>query len=249
MMQTIDIRTTQNVTIEYELANLRERMLAFFIDAMIIAAIYFALLFLLLGAFGGTLLESSILASVLYGLLPIVGFMAYQFLSEALGNGQSWGKRALGIKVVRIDGLEPGLSDYFLRAVFQLVDCILSFGVLASLLISSSPKKQRLGDMTANTTVIRTRASVRFQLQDILKISSIQDYTPLYPEVRRLSEQDMLLIKHLLARQRQYKNEAHDTAVKEAAERISAVLGLQEVPKNKIDFLKTLIRDYIVLTR
>lgn len=248
-MQTIDIRTTQNVTIEYELANLRERMLAFFIDALIIGILYFALIFLLLGAFGSVLLESGILFYVLYGLLPVVGFMMYQFLSEVLANGQSWGKRAMSIKVARIDGLEPGLSDYFLRAVFQLVDSLLSFGVLAALLISSSPKNQRLGDMTANTTVIRTRTSARFQLQDILKISSIQDYTPQYPEVRRLTEQDMLLIKHLLSRQRQYNNPAHEMAIKEAVERIRIVLELEHIPKNKIDFLKTLIRDYIVLTR
>lgn len=248
-MQTIDIRTTQNVTIEYELATLRERIFAFLIDGIIILAMYLGLLFLLLGAFGSLLLESTMLLYFIYGLLPVVGFMAYQFLSEVLANGQSWGKRAMGIKVVRIDGLEPGLSDYFLRAVFQLVDSILSLGVLAALLISSSPKNQRLGDMTANTTVIRVRHNTRFQLQDILKISSIEDYTPQYPEVRRLSEQDMLLIKHLIARQRQYNNPAHNAAVNEAAERLKIVLDLPEVPQNKIDFLKTLIRDYIVLTR
>ncbi len=248
-MQTIDIRTTQNVTIEYELATLRERMLAFFIDFLIIIAIYLVLLFMLLGAFGGAIIESPMLGYFVYGLLPIVGFMAYQFLSESLANGQSWGKRAMGIKVVRVDGLQPGLSDYFLRAVFLLVECILSMGVLAALLISSSPKNQRLGDMTANTAVIRTRSNSRFQLQDILKISSIETYIPQYPEVRRLSEQDMLLIKHLISRQRQYNNPAHQKAVQEAAERLSAVLELREVPRNKIEFLKTLIRDYIVLTR
>lgn len=248
-MQTIDIRTTQNVTIEYELATLRERMLAFFIDFLIVIAMYFALIFILLGAFGSALLNAGMLTYVLYGLLPIVGFMAYQFLSEALANGQSWGKRAMGIKVVRVDGQEPGLSDYFLRAVFLLVECILSMGVLAALLISSSPKNQRLGDMTANTAVIRTRSNSRFQLQDILKISSIETYLPQYPEVRRLSEQDMLLLKHLISRQRQYNNPAHQKAVQEAAERLGAVLELREVPRNKMEFLKTLIRDYIVLTR
>lgn len=249
MMQTIDIRTTQNVTIEYELATLRDRMLAFIIDLLIVAAMYLALFFLLLGSLGSSFLDSGMLAYFILLLLPVVGFMAYQFLSEALANGQSWGKRAMGIKVVRVDGLEPGLSDYFLRAVFLLVECILSIGILAALLISSSPKNQRLGDMTANTTVIRIRSNARFQLQDILKISSIEDYKPQYPEVRRLTEQDMLLIKHLIARQRMYNNSAHNAAIQEAAERLSAVLDLREVPRNKIEFLKTLIRDYIVLTR
>ncbi len=249
-MQTIDIRTTQNVTIEYELASLRERALAFFVDMLIVGMAYFILLFLVLGAFGDVIFgENGLLTNFIFGLLPVVGFMAYQFLSEVLANGQSWGKKALGIKVVRLDGAEPGLSDYFLRAVFHIVDTIASLGVLAALLISSSPKNQRLGDMTANTTVIRVRAQTRFRLEDILKISSIENYQPVYPEVRSLSEQDMLLIKHLIARYRQYPNPAHAKAVNEAAAYLVQLLDIQEIPRDKIEFLKTLIRDYIVLTR
>lgn len=129
-MQTIDIRTTQNVTIEYELATLRERMLAFVVDLLIVSAMYLALFFALLGSFGSAFLDSGMLAYFIFILLPIVGFMTYQFLSEALANGQSWGKRALGIKVVRVDGLEPGLSDYFFTSGFFYwwnVFCLLVF--------------------------------------------------------------------------------------------------------------------------
>lgn len=248
-MQTIDLHTTQNVTIEYELASLRERALAFFIDVLIVLVLYFLFRFLLSGTFGSAIVSSGLLYNLIVFLLPVVGFMAYQFFSEVFANGQSWGKKAMGIKTVRIDGAEPSLSDYFLRAIFQIVDSLASMGVLAALLISSSPKNQRLGDMTANTTVIRVKHQQRFQLEDILKISSIENYQPIYPEVRRLSEQDMLLIKHLIARYRQYKNLAHAKAVNEATKRLAEVLEVEEPTRDKIDFLKTLIRDYIVLTR
>lgn len=248
-MQTIDIRTTQNVTIEYELASLRERALSFFIDFIIVIFLYLAIIFLASSILPNSLFDNSMLSAFWFALLPIAFFVFYQFLSEVLGNGRSWGKRALGIKVVRIDGEEPSLSDYFLRAIFHLIDSILSSGVLAGLLISSSPKHQRLGDMTANTTVIRIKHNTRFQLQDILKISSIEDYQPRYPQVRRLSEPDMLLLKHLIARQRLYRNDAHDQAVDEAVERLITILQIEEPPQDPIEFLKTLIRDYIVLTR
>ncbi len=247
MAQTIDIRTTQNVTIEYELASLRERALGFFIDAMIIGTLYFILVFLLLGAFGSRIFDS-MFAVVIY-LLPIVGFMFYQFLSETLASGQSWGKRAMGIKVVRLDGLEPGMSDYFLRAIFHMVDSLFSLGILAALLISSSPKNQRLGDMTANTAVIRVKHNVRFRLEDILKISSIENYEPQYPQVRHLTEQDMLLIKQIILRYRAFNNAAHRQLVADAAQKIADLLGIEQIPKDKVEFLKTLIRDYIVLTR
>ncbi len=247
-MQTIDIRTTQNVTIEYELASLRERALALLVDWLIVGVFYFVLLFLLVGAFGDALFRNGFMVYFVYIVLPFGGFMAYQFFSEMLANGQSWGKKAMGIKVVRVDGAEPGLSDYFLRAIFHIMDTF-TFGVIGALLISSSPKNQRLGDMTANTTVIRVRHQVRFRLEDILKISSIENYQPVYPEVRRLSEQDMLLIKHLLTRYRQFPNPAHAKAVNEAVAHLTDILHIEEKPQDKIEFLKTLIRDYIVLTR
>lgn len=243
-MQTIDIRTTQNVTIEYELASLRDRMLAFFIDIIILLASYVMLLVV-----AGDALSSSTLGYVIYGILPLLLFLGYHLLSEVLAEGQSWGKRAMGIKVVRLDGQEPGLTDYLLRAVFHLVDTLFSLGVLAALLISSSGKNQRLGDLTANTTVIKLRRDLRFKLEDILRINSLEDYEPRYPEVRRLSEEDMLLVKQVIARYRIYRNEAHREVVEEVTAKLCRVLDIQEAPVDKIEFLRTLIRDYIVLTR
>jgi hypothetical protein len=164
-------------------------------------------------------------------------------------NGQSWGKRALGIRVVRLDGREPGFGDYFLRAVFHLIDSLLSAGILAALLISTSGKNQRLGDMTANTTVIRARHYQRFKLCDILKISTLGEYQPHYTAVRKLSEQDLLLVKNAIGRYQSFPNAAHQQAINELSQKLKDILEIDEIPRDKIAFLKTLIRDYIVLTR
>ena len=248
-MRTIDITTTQNVTIEYELASLRERFFAFFIDFMIVVAFYLILFLSTLSIWEDMMVESSILAYFFLTLLPIACFILYQLLSEILADGQSWGKRAMGLKVVRLDGQEPGLSDYLLRAVFHIVDTIFSFGVLAALLISSSMKSQRLGDMTANTTVIRIKFNLRFQLEDILKINSLADYEPSYPEVRKLSEDDMLLIKNIISRYTKYRNKAHEEAIQQLLVKLMKILDIKQKPQDPIQFFKTLIRDYIVLTR
>lgn len=250
-MRTIEIRTAQNVTIEYEMASLRERGLAIFIDLIIVFAFFFFVLFFLLlfapNIFGG--MDSEIVLVIIYLVSPITGFLLYQFLSEVLANGQSWGKKAMNIKVARLDGQEPGLTDYLLRAVFHIVDTLLSFGVLAAIVIGSSAKGQRLGDLTANTTVIRTRSSQRFRLEDILRIDSIEAYQPHYPQVRNLSEEDMLLVKSIVARHSTFHNSAHRRAADQAARHISGVLELDYIPRDSLAFLKTLLRDYIVLTR
>jgi len=248
-MQTIDITTTQNVTIEYELATLRDRFFAFFIDVMIIGTAYFILFLTIISIWPDLFTGSSHLQTFFTQFFPIGCFVFYQLFSEILGNGQSWGKKMMGLKVVRLDGKEPGLSDYLLRAIFHIVDSLFTFGVLGALLISSSTKSQRLGDMTANTTVIRIKFNLRFQLEDILKINSLDDYEPTYPEVRSLSEKDMLLIKKTIARYQQYRNGAHERVVNDLVTKLMGLLDIVEKPKNKIEFLKTLIRDYIVLTR
>lgn len=249
-MKTIDIRTTQNVTIEYELASLQDRCIAFFIDLMVVTFLYLFVLFFTISILGDHILESGLAVYALLMLFPIGLMMFYMLASEVIANGQSLGKKMMNIKVVRLDGREPGLGDYLLRAVFHIVDFVLSIGIVGAMTISSSVKNQRLGDMTANTTVIRLKNNIAFRLADILNIQSIENYEPQYPEVRQLSEQDMLLIKNIINRYQTYKNEAHARAVHQVVERIREQLDIQDVPKrNKIEFLKTLIRDYIVLTR
>ena len=114
---------------------------------------------------------------------------------------------------------------------------------------SSTSFGQRLGGLVSNSTVVRLNPRQRVQLQDLLKISTISNYEPKYPAVRNFSEQDMLLVKQTLERYRKYKNDAHKQAVLELVEVMKKELDIQDEIKNKLEFLKTLIRDYIVLTR
>ena len=248
-MSTIEIKTTQNVVIEYELASLRERVLALSIDCVLVLVIYIVLFLSLQSALSAGTAGAPAGFSLISALLPAGVFIFYQLFSEVLADGQSWGKRSMGIRVVRLDGRQPGFGDYLLRAVFHIVDTITSAGILAALLISTTSKNQRLGDLTANTTVIRTRNYQRFKPEDILSINTLEDYQPHYPAVKQLSEQDMLLEKNVVTRYQTHRNEAHREVVDELVVRLQEVLHIEETPKDKIGFLKTLIRDYIVLTR
>ena len=248
-MQTIDIKTTQNVAIEYELAPLRDRFFATLIDLLIVRGAYYGLLFLVGSAGGDIFGEGDMLSYVIFLLVPIALFLIYQFCSELFADGQSWGKKAMRIKVVKIDGSESSLGDHLIRAIFYLVDLTLSFGVVGALSILSSSKGQRIGDYAANTTVVRLQSSIHFDLNDILNIDSIEGYEPTYPQVRQLSEQDMLLIKNTISRYQTHRNEAHREVILQLTERLEKLLDIQKSPNPKIDFLKTLIRDYIVLTR
>ncbi|MBK9017040.1 MAG: RDD family protein [Saprospiraceae bacterium] len=246
-MPNIDIRTTQNVTIEYELAPLRERFFAFFIDLMIYLAASYAFWLMVLMVVGDAITGWGGRFIILVVLFA--GLVTYHLLSDVLGNGRSLGKRAINLKVVRLDGLEPGIGEYLLRSIFLLVDFNFTLGVLAAILIGSTYKNQRLGDLAANTTVIRVKSQLAFRLHDILKINTLENYEPKYPAVRQMNEADMLLIKNLLGRYQSWQNTAHAEAIREATANICKQLDIEAPKGNQIEFLKTLIRDYIVLTR
>jgi uncharacterized RDD family membrane protein YckC len=246
MNKTIEIRTTQNVTIEYELAGLRERILAWMLDAGIVV-IGFSLVKEFI-----TILFGEVMGwwDTFFGGLMILAYFLYNIFFEILKSGQSPGKKALRIKVVRLDGKDPEWSDVTLRALLQLVDAIFSLGLIGSLLIKTTAKAQRLGDMAANTTLIKLHSSnYAFRLADILSISSLQNYQPVYPQVLNLSERDMIFVKTTLTRLSTYPNQAHEELMEDLVTHLMPLIGVEQRPLNRVEFLKTLLKDYIVLTR
>ena len=89
-------------------------------------------------------------------ILIVTGF--YHLAFEVLNNGQSPGKRIMNIKVVTLHGRTPKAQDYFLRWIFRLLEITGCLGVVAILYISSTEKNQRIGDLLAQTTVVKLRS-------------------------------------------------------------------------------------------
>lgn len=241
-MQTIEIITAQNVLIEHELASLRDRILSFIID----------LFFILISIWGLSIIIALSFPSVIETYLFLVAiplFFFYSLAFEYFNRGQSPGKKIMGIKVVKLNGIEPSLGDFAARWSFRLIDIYFSLGAVAALLINSSAKHQRIGDIVANTTVISIRLSQKLSLNELLRINSLDSYSPKYTDVRKLRESDVLLIKNTLDRFHLYKNEAHEQAVDKMAKKLKELLHIADEKQTNEEFLKTVINDYIVLTR
>lgn len=247
MVKTIEITTTQNVTIEYQLASLRERALAQLLDLFIVAFGYLLLYQLARLVFSDFWDRGW---DIFWFIMPFLFFLLYHIMLEILNGGQTPGKMAMNIRAIRLDGKEPEWSDVILRSVLQMVDAIFCFGIIGSLLIKTTGRCQRLGDMAANTTVIKIQQDGwRFRLEDILSISTLQNYKPTYEQVRRLSEKDMIFVKTVLARYQRYPNTAHAEVIEDLVSQLLPLLDIEERPLNRVEFLKTLLKDYIVLTR
>ncbi len=246
-MKQLALKTTQNVVIEYPAASPFERIVAGILDLFIVGILSWFFIYVASSIFEA--FDVDWMGRIFLMLMPLVLLIAYHALSEYLANGQSVGKKVLGIRVVRVDGQRAGMREAVLRAVVLIIDLVLSSGVLGVLLIATSRRRQRLGDMAANTVVIKSAPPKPFRLKDIVKIKSTDEYEPTYPQVINFTEKDILQVKETLQRFQKYKNSAHRQAFIKMANRMAQLLELNELPRDKVGFVKTIIRDYIVLTR
>jgi uncharacterized RDD family membrane protein YckC len=240
-MKSIEVKTTQNVILEYELADLKDRAIAFLIDlSILLTAVIF--LSMLSAAFQGT-------ASTIYLIFVFCVFLFYSLLMELLNNGQSVGKMAMKIQVIKTAGGQATFPDYIARWVFRMIDIYFSLGGIASILVASSAKAQRIGDIVANTAVIKLSPKLNLNLNDLLAIRSQDSYKPVYNQAKQLEEVDVLLIKTTIERYRQFKNSAHTEAVHLLADKVRSILGVTPIAQNDLQFLQTVLNDYVVLTR
>lgn len=247
-METISLQTTQNVTIDYELAGIWERILAFLLD-MAIIYVYIVLLFFVFAWGDGDDLFKEDIRLLLYVITILPVWIGYHFLCESFWGGQSIGKKALRIKVVRNDGKQMDMGDYSMRWMFRIIDIMLSTGVIAIISIMSSSKNQRIGDMVGDTSVIKLDPKNKLFIKDIMAIKNKDNYEPTYEGVVNFTEEDMLLLKNTLERAKVNPNDNYRKLLAELARKICDQLDIKEVPKKRTAFLKTVLNDYIVLTR
>lgn len=243
-MKSIEIKTAQNVRLEYELASLRERLLAFLLDLVCMALLALVVAFVFLGMLKltGTL---EIITSIMIGSV----FLFYSLAFEYFNIGQSVGKKVMKIQVIKITGEKASFYDYAGRWVFRILDIYFSLGAIASMLIASSSRAQRIGDIVSNTSVIRLESTIHLNLNDILKIQSRETYQPVYMQAKQLAEEDVILIKSTIDRFKKYNNDAHGDAVIQLTARIKSILEIKDAAPDDVRFLQTVINDYIVLTR
>lgn len=86
-----------------------------------------------------------------YGLV-VVELILYFIIAESVG-GVTLGKSKLGLHVVNEDFSTPNPVRIFIRNLFYFVDAAF-FGLVAFLVMRSSPLKQRVGDRLAKTVVV-----------------------------------------------------------------------------------------------
>lgn len=217
--------TNQNIEIDLEIASLGERILAFFIDAIVI--------------FGFTISISLILQDLgdILSIIIFIPFMFYSLLFEYFGNGQSPGKRAMNIKVVKLDGTTPSISSYLLRWLFRLIDIYIVYGGVSVISIILTQNGQRVGDLAAGTVVIKLR---HIDIGSIVKNPVQPEHAITFPAVKQLNDQQIELMKKALEMRR---NGFNQEGVVSIAQKLKDKYQI-ETDLPDVKFLYTVIADY-----
>lgn len=237
-METVKVSTSQNIDIDYAVAGLGERITARLIDLGMFLGIYFIMALLAI-PLGLTRVTSPMVIYILFGLF-IAAFIFYNLLCEIFMNGQCVGKKMMKIRVISIDGSQPTIGQYLIRWVFRLADIWLTAQIGGLICIAVSDRKQRIGDIVAGTTVVKTRP--RTALEHIAFHPVDENYTIVYPNVHLLRDRDIELIHEVLATF--YKTANHEL-IGNLSARIATVLGIPTPERRKqLVFLDTVIKDY-----
>jgi uncharacterized RDD family membrane protein YckC len=234
-MQTVRVRTTQNVLIDYPVASIGDRILGHLIDRLILIAYSVAVV--------AALADRDVDLWYLWLLLLGIPWMFYSLLFEVFMNGQTPGKQLMKIKVLRLNGTPATVGDFLLRWIFSLVDFYVLSGAIALVAVAIGGKGQRIGDMVAGTTVVKLIEQREISAQEVF-VAAEETHAPTFTQVTQLSDKDIELIQRALEVNR---DQGNSQPVMVITEKIKMLLGIQtDLPPVK--FLYTIIKDYNSLT-
>lgn len=240
-MEKIQIATSFNIELEFETPEFHKRLFAWLIDLFIIIT-YYTIIYNIINKVAATYKPADNNMPFIYNisavqLLLLVPVFIYHLFFEVVMNGQSIGKKLMGLRVIGENGGRPALHQYLIRWLLRPFDFFF-FGLVGLLTVVNTKKNQRLGDLAAGTLVIKSK--IETDINDTVFFELNDNYKPKFKEVMRLSDRDMNIIKGVLNSSRKYNN--FDVAAR-TSEKVRNVLNITEY-QEPVEFLETLLKDY-----
>jgi len=175
----IRIVTPENIAFTYQLASLSQRAIAYCIDLMVIAFLELLIVCLLLFMVSFLDLPTGFAVAIMF----ITVFLLYWFLGaffETVWNGQTPGKRLLGIRVLSTEGQPINSFQAVVRNLLRLADLQpgMSGGVAFAIMLCNK-QYQRFGDLLSGTMVIVDENThgrhelVKFKHPDIFRVTEM----------------------------------------------------------------------------
>jgi uncharacterized RDD family membrane protein YckC len=180
---TLVIRTPEGIVFSQRLAGPVTRFLAWFIDQLLIQVILIVVgvLLSLLGIFSsGIALAVSVIGWFVIGV-------GYGIFFEWSWRGQTIGKRLFRLRVVDVEGMRLQFNQIVVRNLLRFVDELPFLYFVGGMACWINPKCQRLGDIAANTVVIRSPRVHEPDLDQLLagRFNSLRQFPHLVARLRQ----------------------------------------------------------------
>ncbi len=160
----LSIDTPEQVALQFPVAGIGSRFVALLLDHLIQLAVVVAVLVVVAiteAATGGRPGTSTTLASkwFLAGIIfaSFVLFWGYFSLFEAFWHGQTPGKRAMKLRVIKDAGRQITLFESLARNLLRVADYLPSLYLAGVVTMLCNKQNKRLGDLAAGTLVIHER--------------------------------------------------------------------------------------------
>jgi len=181
--QALTIRTPEGIEFPLLIADPITRFLALVIDKVVIYAVCFlsSMVFSLFN------LISIDIASALGLLSSFIVSLGYPIILEWFWQGQTIGKRIFRLRVMDEQGLHLHFSQVAVRNFLRFVDVLPAFYFVGGVSCVLNRHGQRVGDIAANTIVIRHPRITSPDLNQILpdKYNSFRAYPHLAARLRK----------------------------------------------------------------
>ena len=182
-INTLLIKTPEGVIFSQTLAGPIIRFLAWLVDAVVIWVVLLIVTWLIM--------FTSIISPDFAGALQTIVYFAfsvgYGMVCEWFWRGQTVGKRMLRLRVIDAQGLRLQFSQVAIRNLLRVVDLLPLLYVVGGLATLFTRKAQRLGDLAANTVVIRIPRIIEPNLEQLGgdKYNSLRTYPHLCARLRQ----------------------------------------------------------------
>ena len=209
--ETLDIQTPENVAFGYQVAGIGSRFLASLLDTLIVGLLQIVILVVLtlvIRAFDSSAFadQFSTWVYAIFGLVAAFFYWGYYVFFEMLWNGQTPGKRWVGLRVIRSDGTPITLSEALIRNLARLVDFLPAAYGIGIVTMFIDKQSRRLGDLAAGTLVVQDRAPITMQDLAVKRTVHLRPWANVSLEgfpVERLTNNDLSLIENFLLRRDQ----------------------------------------------
>lgn len=171
------------------------------------------------------------LSAGIYFLAYFVMTFAYYIILEWFWNGQTIGKRLMKLRVMDVQGLNLSFGQIILRNLLRAIDGLPFLYMVGGIAASINQYSQRLGDIAANTAVVRTRTLSRPELSEVLsgKFNSFKAYPHLCRRVQhKVSPAIAEVLLHAVLRRNRLEPEARVRVFKHLADFFKSIVKFPE---------------------